>query len=323
MNLKFGAICLMLISMVSLSYGEEKLEGTVIIFHAGSLTLPFEAMEKAFEAKYPGVDVQREPAGSIQCARQITDLEKPCDIMVSADYQVIDDLLIPKYADYNIKFARNQIVLCYTTNSSHAKDITKDNWFDILQNKNVRWGYADPNVDPCGYRSLMTMQLAETYYKKPGLYDKLLANCPKENVRPKSVDLISLLQTGNLDYAFEYLSVAKQHKLEYISLPDEINLCDLKYKDLYSKAIVKIAGEKPGEFKEMKGDAINYGATIIKNAPNAKAAIAFMEYLLAPEGGLKILADMGQPPVVPCQVTPIDSVDKIPQQIQKFVKAEK
>ena len=33
--------------------------GTLTMFHAGSLSVPFEAMEKAFEAKYPGVDLQR------------------------------------------------------------------------------------------------------------------------------------------------------------------------------------------------------------------------------------------------------------------------
>ena len=35
-------------------------KGTVVMFHAGSLTMPFEAMEKEFEARYPGVDLQRE-----------------------------------------------------------------------------------------------------------------------------------------------------------------------------------------------------------------------------------------------------------------------
>ncbi len=34
------------------------------MFHAGSLTMPFEAMEKEFEARYPGVDLQREASGS-------------------------------------------------------------------------------------------------------------------------------------------------------------------------------------------------------------------------------------------------------------------
>ena len=51
-------------------------KGVVVMFHAGSLTMPFEAMEKAFEAKYPDVDLQREPSGSQAAARKVTDLNR-------------------------------------------------------------------------------------------------------------------------------------------------------------------------------------------------------------------------------------------------------
>ena len=82
-------------------------QGKLTMFHAGSLSVPFEVMEKAFEAKYPKVDLQREAEGSQACARKITDLKKPCDIMASADFKVIDKLLIPGYANWNIRFATN------------------------------------------------------------------------------------------------------------------------------------------------------------------------------------------------------------------------
>ncbi len=64
--------------------------GDLIIFHAGSLAVPFEEMEKQFEAKYPGVDVLREGGGSTNLARMISEVGKPADIMASADYIVID-----------------------------------------------------------------------------------------------------------------------------------------------------------------------------------------------------------------------------------------
>jgi len=184
--------------------------GKLVIFHAGSLAIPFEKMEKAFEAKYPKVDVLREAAGSQQCARKVTDLKKPCDIVVSADYKVIEKLLMPEYTDMNIRFATNQLVLCYTGKSRYANEINSKNWYNILLKKGVVWGHSDPNLDPCGYRSLMVLQLAEKYYKVGGLYEKLIANRPNENIRPKSVELVSLLQTGNMDYAWEYLSVVAQ-----------------------------------------------------------------------------------------------------------------
>jgi molybdate/tungstate transport system substrate-binding protein len=314
-------VCVAVMLFISVqAYAEP--QGKLVMFHAGSLSVPFEAMEKAFEAKYPKVDLQREAAGSQACARKITDLKKPCDIMASADYKVIDKLLIPGSADWNIRFATNQLVLCYTDKSKFAKEVNAKNWYEILQKKGVVWGHSDPNLDPCGYRSLMVLQLAEKYYKMPGLYDKMIANRPKENVRPKSVELVSLLQTGNMDYAWEYLSVAVQHGLKYVVLPDEINLGNYKYDNLYQQAVVKVTGKEPGTFMDMKGDSVTYGITMIKDAPNKEAAIAFLKYMLDPQGGLKVLKDQGQPPFVPCRV-PTDKMKAlVPGELQGFVEVK-
>lgn len=296
--------------------------GKLTMFHAGSLSVPLAAMEKAFEAKYPGVDLQREPAGSQKCARKITDVGKPCDIMASADYKVIDKLLIPGYADWNIRFATNQLVLCYTDKSTYADTVNADNWYKILQKKGVVWGHSDPNLDPCGYRSLMVMQLAEKAMKKPGLYKKLIASRPRENIRPKSVELISLLQTGNMDYAWEYLSVAVQHGLKYIVLPDEINLGNYKYDPVYKQAFVKVTGKKPGTHMIIRGKSCTYGVTLLKDAPKREAATAFLEYMLAPEGGLKILKKMGQPPFIPCRVPTAEMKKSLPAGLQKLVEVK-
>ena len=70
--------------------------------------------------------------------------------MESADFKVIDKLLVPKHADWNIRFATNQLVLCYTDKSRFAKDVNADNWDEILQKKVVVWGHSDPNRDQCG-----------------------------------------------------------------------------------------------------------------------------------------------------------------------------
>jgi molybdate/tungstate transport system substrate-binding protein len=297
-------------------------QGTLTMFHAGSLTVPFEAMEKVFEGKYPKVDLQREAAGSQACARKITDVKKPCDIMASADYKVIDKLLIPDYASWNVRFATNQLVLCYTDTSRYAKEVTPENWYEILQRKDVVWGHSDPNLDPCGYRSLMVLQLAEKHYNIPGLYEKVIANRPKENIRPKSVELVSLLQTGNMDYAWEYLSVAVQHGLKYIVLPEEINLGNYKYDHLYEQAVVKVTGKEPGTFMEIKGKSCTYGITLVTDAPNREAAIAFLHYMLDPHGGLTILKEMGQPPFVPCRVPTAEMRSLLPSELQNLVEVK-
>jgi molybdate/tungstate transport system substrate-binding protein len=311
---------LLALSLVIAPAAAGDLSGDVIIFHAGSLTVPFAEMEEAFEKQHPKVDILREGGGSTKMARMISEVGKPADIMASADYAVIDKSLIPQHAEWNVRFATNQLVLCYTDNSRYADEISAGNWYEILAKDGVIWGHSDPNLDPCGYRSLMVLQLAEKHYNKPGLYDKLIANRPKENVRPKSVELVSLLKTGNMDYAWEYLSVAVQHDLKYIKLPAEINLGDYRHDDFYKNAKVRVTGKKPGTWMTRIGKSCTYGVTLIKDAPNREAAAAFLDYLLDPDGGLKILESMGQPPFIPARIPTQEMMDNLPDALKDRVE---
>lgn len=297
-------------------------EGEVIVFHAGSLTVPFAEMEKVFESTHPDLDIFRVSGGSTKLARMISEINKPADVMASADFAVIDKYLIPRRAEWNIRFATNQIVLCYTDQSRFGGEINADNWYRILSRKEVRWGHSEPNLDPCGYRSLMVLQLAERYYQEPGLYDRLVRNRPATNIRPKSIELVQLLRKGKLDYAWEYRSVAVQQGLRYVVLPDEINLGNYRHDDFYKKAKVRVTGRKPGTWIVHTGSSCTYGITMIQGAPNQQGALLFLEYALHPNGGLKILERMGQPPFLPCRVRTEEMRNLLPPSLRKLVEVK-
>lgn len=315
-----GFLCVALVLLAGIASAADKEK--LVIFHAGSLSVPFKAMEKAFEEQHPNIDILRESGGSTKMARMISELGKPADIMASADYVVINKNLIPKYADINVRFATNQMVLCYTDQSKYAGEINSSNWPEILAKPDVVWGHSDPNLDPCGYRSLMVLQLAEKQYKIDGLYNKLLDARKKEWVRPKSVELISLLQSGNMDYCWEYLSVAVQHGLKYVTLDTEVNLSDYSYNDFYKNAKVEVSGKKPGEKIIRTGKAITYGITLIKDSENPAAAEMFLQYLLDPKGGLAILESMGQPPFVPARISSEEMMAKMPEELKPLVEVK-
>jgi len=293
------------------------LEGKLIIFHAGSLTVPMKALAESFRAEYPRVTIETEASGSRTAARKVSELGRRADLVVSADYTVIDELLIPNFADWNIQFARNTMVIAYTDRSRYAGEINANNWYEILSREGVVYGHSDPNADPCGYRALMVWQLAEKYYRLPGLYRKLDERCPPENVRPKSVELIALLQSRDMDYAFEYRSVAVQHGLKFIELPEEINLCCIEHANFYKQARVAVSGKEPGATVTKMGKPIVYGVTIPRDAPNSELAEAFVAFLIGPEGQT-IMAQQGQPPIVP----PIASTgkEKLPVSLRALVK---
>ena len=291
-----------------------EMKGNLIIFHAGSLSMPFKQVAEDFEKANPNVKIMLEAAGSVDCARKIIDLNRPCDIMASSDYKVIQDLLIPGYTDWLIPFASNEIVVAFTEKSRQANIINTSNWADILIGNDVAFARPDPNSDPCGYRTVLMLQLAEKYYNKPGLAENFLKKDLKY-IRPKEVDLIALLEVHEADYIFNYRSVAIQHQLKFIELPDEINLGNPAFADYYAQASVEITGKKPGEKIKVAGEPIIYGITRLKNAPNPEIAEAFLEFLLDNQKGMKVMAESGQTTLIPGK-NPY--WDRLPERLKQF-----
>lgn len=297
----------------------------LIILHAGSLAVPFDQLAEEFEETY-GVNVVTEGAGSRTTIRKVTEMGKPADLIGVADFRVIEELMFPEYADWYICFATNEMVIAYRDGAPFADEIRNGErtWYDVLLNEDVTYGHSDPDADPCGYRALMVIQLAENYYTAPGLYDDLIHGqgmhkgrhtSGREVVMPKSVELLYLLDSGDLDYAFEYRSVAIQHGLEYLELPDEIDLSSLEYEEFYATAMVEVTGREPETTVTLTGAPIVYGVTIPKNAPHPERAIDFLKLLLGPRGQT-IMESCGQPPIVPAIAS---ERDKIPEGLREFV----
>jgi molybdate/tungstate transport system substrate-binding protein len=291
--------------------------GKLVIFHAGSLAVPLKEIAKEFNKSYPKVEILMEAAGSLACARKLTELNQNCDIIAVSDYKVIDNMLIPLYCEWNIPFAGNEMIIAYTPNSKHASEINAANWYDLLGKKEVHFGRSDPNSDPCGYRTILTMQLADLYYNKN--ISKALITKNAEYIRPKETDLLALLEAKELDYIFIYKSVAIQHKLNYLSLPDSINLKKTELESFYSKAQVEINGSEPGKKQIVKGESMIYGISIPKTASNKMAGEAVLAFLLSTNQGMKIMQDNGQTPILPVRNV---NYSKMSKSLQKFVLAQ-
>ncbi|ACX73371.1 extracellular solute-binding protein family 1 [Methanocaldococcus vulcanius M7] len=314
------------------SQEQEKIVLTV--FHAGSLSVPFEKYEEMFEKEHPNVDVEREPAGSVACVRKVIELGRKADVLALADYSLIPEMMMPKYADWYVMFARNEIVLAYTNNSKYSKEINSENWYKILEKPDVKIGFSNPNDDPCGYRTQMVLKLADLYYKDPTIYENLVLKysnlkvkeengkyiiiVPKDFnvdtnklfVRSKETDLLAPLEAGAFDYLFIYKSVANQHHLNYIELPKEINLGYYNFESTYKKVAVDITSQN----KTIVAKPIVYGITVPTNAPHKKEAIEFVKFILEhPE----VLENCGQP-----AITPAIAKGNVPEELKNVVKIE-
>ena len=307
---------LIFLALIFLQGCQNKQQKQIIVFHAGSLSVPFKQLASEYEKRHPDAKILLEPAGSLVCARKVTELHKPCDILASADYFVINELVIPEYADWSIRFATNEMVLAYSEKSKNSEKISSENWYDIISAEDVIYARADPNADPGGYRAVFTLKLAEKYYDKNGLADKVLAK-DKNFMRPKEVDLIALLESNAVDYIFIYKSVAMQHKLRYVKLPDEINLSNPGYNNLYKTVSFEITGSSSGSKMNVTGEYVNYSLTVLKNSPNSDEAIDFVEFLLSPDG-MEIFRKSGQDPIIPFST---EQPGLIPDKLHRYLKS--
>ena len=255
---------------------------TVLVYLAASLTKPLQAPLDSFAVRNDIV-VQRESGASLEHARKITELGRVPDVIALADVEVFPQLLIPAHVSWYAEFARNRMIIGYTEKSRHATDIDSTNWPKILAMPDVQVGRPDPDLAPAGYRTLLMLQLAEHHYRSPGLAARVLANAPRKNMRPNAAELAALLQTGELDYIFDYESVAAAYGFKALHLPAAIDLGDPTQTAEYAKARTRVKG-KGNDSATFVGAPIVYALSVPRGAPHPAAAQRLATFLLSAEG---------------------------------------
>jgi molybdate/tungstate transport system substrate-binding protein len=258
-------------------------DDVLTVYNAGSLARPLRTALDSFAAR-TGTRIEQESAGSLETARKLTELHKIPDIVALADYKVFPELLMPGHVTWYAAFARNRMVLAHTPRSRFANEINGTNWWEILLRPGVETGRSDPNLDPNGYRTLLVFQLAERHHRRPGLAGELLASAPPRNVRPKEVDLVALLQAGELDYIWSYESVARATSLPFVRLPDEVDLGSPTHAESYALAEVRITGATRGDSITLRGEPIVYALSIPTAAPHRALAERAVAFLLSSDG---------------------------------------
>ena len=283
--LTVGALALA-IARPAAATAQDSPAGPIVVFNAGSLAKPFNDLLRAFKAKYPDIVPSQENSGSLEAARKLTELGKIPDVIGVADYGVISKLLVPQHAGWFATFARNSMVLIYTDESAGGGTINGQNWWQVLLRPEVRSGRSDPVLDPNGYRTLMAFQLAEKFYRQPGLAARLERALPPKYMRAKEADLTALVQAGELDYSWSYRSIAQSAGVRYVDLPPEIDLSDPKLTGWYAGASVRLPGAHRGgrDSVEFRGEPIVYALSIPRAAPHPRTAQAFVRFLFSPEG---------------------------------------
>lgn len=311
-------------------------QSSLIIYHAGSLSAAFTAVEKLF-TQQTGTCITDVAAGSLDAARRVSVGGEPADIFAAADYLDISLFLQPAgLASYTIAFAEGGMVLAYSTNSRNAGTIADANapftppssipnaaanWYSQLTQPSVLIGGSNPFLDPSGYRADMIFQLAALRYSMPALYNTLLEHYTI--TRPTDV-----LGT-NYDYQFIYehsafaAYQASPSTYRYVKLPPAVNLSKARRDPRYGQAVTVVPGlgvPNAASKVAIPGTRVVWGLTILRTAPNYANAVQFLQLLFSAQG-VALQSATGPAPISPPVVSAADYA-QVPSELQSVVSRQ-
>jgi molybdate/tungstate transport system substrate-binding protein len=258
--------------------------GTVSVFYAGSLVNLNENLVGPAFAAGSGYTYGGKGAGSGAIANQLKGKLATPDVVEFADPAVNTTLMGSSngnYVSWYFTFGTSQMVIGFDPKSKVARQFVqvqrhKLPFYKALQQKGLRIGRTDPNIDPKGYRAIWMANLTQKVYKLKGFEQKLFGDTENPaQVFPEQV-LVARMLTGQVNAGIFYLSEVKDLGIPYITLPPQVNLGSTKYARSYAtQHFTTSTGQT------ITGAPIQYTITIPSTVKNEAGAEAFVRFVLS------------------------------------------
>ena len=249
--------------------------GVVEVFHADSLAGPMRELKKAFEAKNKDAIVNLTSGVSKQLAERILQGDA-CDVFAPSSPAVVDQDLMNKKvagsdrdaASWYVIFSANEMVVITAKGNPLAIRQVSD-----LPKPEVRFVRVTAEKDLAAGRTIEFLKRAAALEGKPELAQKIMDASAPDASKPASVpETVRAVREGSASAGVVYYSaaIAARDGVDIIRFPASVN----------------------------GSDSIRNAALVPGTAKNPKDANDFVRFLLTAEAQA-ILAETGQPPVVP------------------------
>lgn len=265
--------------------------------YAGSMGSMMEGPVKDAVAKTLGIDMHGRAQGSDALAQLIVGGSIPVDVFVPVTPAPMVTVLKAGKAQHAVPIARTEMVIAYSPKSSFASAFANAGksgampWYQILAQPGIRFGRTDPSTDPQGRNIVFTVQLAEAFYKQPGLAQKILGDPINAAQIFAEPTVEARLQSGELDAASAYRIQPGPFGLPFIQLPDEINLGNQSMHDAYQRATLTLNG------KTYHPQALVYYAAAISGSPHLGKAAALVQWFSSTEAQAILRKHSYDPPI--------------------------
>ncbi|HEV3041618.1 MAG TPA: extracellular solute-binding protein [Candidatus Angelobacter sp.] len=251
---------------------------TLDVAYAGSMSSMMEGSLKAAMAQELNLDLHGRAQGSSALAQLIVGGSIRPDVFIPITPSPMLIVLRAGKAETAHAIAHTEMVIAHSPKSRFASRFQaaaqgKDRWWKILQEPGLRFGRTDPVADPQGRNIIFTMMLAAKAFNQPDLVESVLGPVvnPKQIFTEPTVQ--ARLQSGELDAASAYKIQPGPFNLPYLTLPKEINLSSQSVHAEHPDISLTVGG------KTYFPEPLIYYAAVLKDAPNAKGAATFVEWL--------------------------------------------
>jgi molybdate/tungstate transport system substrate-binding protein len=248
------------------------------VAYAGSMGSMMEGPIKSAAARTLKIDFHGRAQGSSALAQLIVGGSIRPDVFIPVTPGPALTILRARKADSAQPIAHTEMVIAYSPKSRFASRFdaaanSKEDLWKILLEPGLRFGRTDPVTDPQGRNIIFTMMLAARANKQADLAEKILGPAINEKQIFTEPTVMARLQSGELDASSAYKIQPGPLNLPYVSLPAEINLSGQNVRAEHPDVTLSVGG------KTYTPEPLIYYAAVLKDAPNAKGAAAFVDWL--------------------------------------------
>ena len=248
------------------------------VAYAGSMGSMMEGPIKASTAQGLKLDFRGRALGSSALAQLIVGGNITPDVFIPVTPVPALTVLRAGKATTAQPVAHTEMVIAYSPKSRYAARFEaaakgKEEWWKILLEPGLRFGRTDPVTDPQGRNIIFTMTLAAKINKQDDLVEKVLGPAINEKQIFTEPTVMARLQSGELDASSAYKIQPGPLNLPYVPLPQAVNLSGQNVRAEHPDVTLSVGG------KTYNPEPLIYYAAVLKDAPNAKGAAAFAEWL--------------------------------------------
>lgn len=248
--------------------------------------------------------------GSIAAVEAATVPGQAFDVVASADYHLIPQLLEPGWAGWEVVFATTPLVLAYDPSVAAFSGVNSSNWAVRLTEPGVVLGVANASVDPAGYNAIFALELQGLLANGSlgAVYSHFYGGAPGGFAVPSPtttrVELESqaalLLGAHAVSAFLIYRSYAVENHLAYVALGPSVDLgsTDAGHVAGYAAASTTILAPSGAGSEVVRGAPVAFAATVPSNAPDPGLGNLFIHLLASWKGG-QLLAAAGFDPIAP------------------------